>query len=140
MSDLVLGVILGCVGGLISVFVLAVYITEIRPNIVKKRKLKKYNKLLYGTPKRIKMMYTDYDLFKNSTKPIWIDGEVYGRDFIFSVSRWHVNEEYVHIIRVSDGKRFTLRPERFPEYLSMALSCDRSFVRCKQFAVVEEVY
>jgi len=120
-----------------------VYIKEVRPKRIYKRKLKHYKKLLYGTPKRIKTMYTNYDLFNNSTKPLWIDGEVYGRVFLFRYfGRWHVNEEYVRLKRVSDGKEFRLNPERFPHYPTMCLwdSKENYHIKCKQFAVVEEVY
>jgi len=142
MTDLIIGVIVGCIGGVMSVFLLVVYIKEVRPKRIYKRKLKHYNKLLYGTPKRIKTMCTTYDLCEHSTKPLWIDGEVYGRVFYGHLGRWHVNEESVRLVRVSDGEKFFLEPARFPHYPAICLwsHSDKRYVKCKQFAVVEEVY
>lgn len=142
MTYLIIGIIAGCIGGMLSVFLLVVYFKEVRPKRIYKRKLKHYNKLLYGTPKRIKTMYTNYDLFNNSTKPIWIDGEVYGRVFYGHFSRWHINEESVRLVRVSDGEKFFLEPERFHHYPTCCLRSDKDkrYVKCKQFAVIEEVY
>jgi len=141
-QTILIGSLGGFLTGLLAVFFTVVYIKEVRPKRVYKRKLKHYNKLLYGTPKRIKTMYTDYDLFNNSTKPIWIDGEVYGRVFYGHFGRWYVNENYVRLVRVSDGEKFFLDPERFHHYPTCCLRSikDKRYVNCKQFAVVEEVY
>lgn len=140
--NILIGSLGGFLTGLLAVFFTVVYIKEVRPKRNYKRKLKCYNKLLYGTPKRIKTMYTNYDLFNNSTKPIWIDGEVYGRVFYGHFGRWHINEESVSLVRVSDGEKFFLEPARFPHHPTSCLRgrSEKRYVKCKQFAVVEEVY
>ena len=102
-------------------------------------KVKRYERLWKGVPKHTRTITSKHDLWKWSQHPIIIDGEVYYRPF-YSPYKWHVSEEIVCLIRVSDNKDVILRLEE--RYMSKVASVidNGKYLRCNQWSVVLEVY
>lgn len=110
----------------------------------KKTKLKKnYERLAYGTPKLVKTILTEVELWEHSDKPIMIDGEVYKRSW-YDGYKWHCNQEVERLVNVRTGEEISLHLTE--SYLSSVVSVmtgkypKHRYKRCSRFAVVMRVY
>ena len=109
----------------------------------KQKARKRYEQLAHGTPKVVKTILTEVELWEHSNKPIMIDGEVYKREY-YDGSQWHCNQEIVPLVNTLTGDEVRLHLTE--NYLSSVVSVkvgdypNVRYKRCSRFAVVMEVY
>lgn len=135
--------VLAIIGAITLLTLTVVFISDALKRCKKRKAKEDYQRLAHGTPKVIKTVLTEVELWKHSDKPIMIDGEVYKRSY-YDGYGWHCNQEVERLVNVRTGEEISLHlTER---YLSTVVSVmsgkypNHRYKRCNRFAVVMEVY
>lgn len=96
---MITNILILCAGLVIGVFI--TQLSEIKSTIKRRGNIKRYNKLLSGTPKHVVHIECFDDIYKYRKYPFYINGQVLG---VSGFSFWHCNDEGQWLVD-KDGKK-----------------------------------